>query len=232
MKAGRPDTRVPDPGATWEEIQTFAQTFNGYEAFGTEECGRLANELSDAFQRTGLLDVDLAHLRNALFFEQRRYRHFGFDPDERAMRYIRALAAAIADRVTEDKMEEPMGYTEHERMRDAFGFLKAQLQRIDNSYTNVFGPSVPIKRGTAYVAISGNGAVCFASEPLAEHMGAERRPDPPVLLNEHPLGADIGPSYGRFLYGISPADIARRYPKRKDLALAVVDAFAKAGLKW
>ncbi|MGD0679365.1 MAG: hypothetical protein ABSC94_28560 [Polyangiaceae bacterium] len=226
------EARVPGPCASWDEIQTFAQTFNGYEAFGTEECGRLANALSEAFKRTGILDADLAHLRNALFFEQRRFRHFGFDPDERAMHYIRALVARIADRVTEDKTEEHMEYTEYERMRDAFGCLKAQLQRIDNSYTNVFGPSVPIKRGTAYIAISGNGAVCFASEALADQMGAQRRPDPPVFLNDHPLGADIGPSYGRFLYGISPEDIARRYPRRKDLAQAVVAAFAKAGLKW
>ena len=226
------EIHAPGPGASWDEIQTFALTFNGYEAYGTEECGRLANALSDSFQQTGRLPRDLVHLRSALFFEQRRFRHFGFEPDERAMHYIRALVTEIADTIKEEKMEEQVEYTEHERMRDAFGFLNAKLQRIDNSYTNVFGPSAPIKKGTAYVAISTNGAVCFASETLAERMGAERRPDPPVLVSEHPLGADIGPAYGRFLYGISPEGIARRYPKRKEFARAVVDAFAKVGLKW
>ena len=227
-----PGVGVPGPGASWEEIQTFALTFNGYEAFGVEECGKLANALSDEFKRTGILRADLAHLRNALFLEQRRFRHFGFEPDERAMHYIRALVAEIAGTVAHHEMEEHMEYTEHERMRDAFGFMKAKHQRIDNSYTNVFGPSSPIKRGKAYVAISGNGAVCFASEAIAGHIGAARRPEPPVFLSEHPLGADMGPSYGRFLWGISPEEVARRYPKRKDLARAVVDAFGLAGLKW
>ena len=73
--------------------------------------------------------------------------------------------------------------------------------------------------------------MCFAS-PIAELMGAERRPEPPVFVAKHPLGAAIGPSYGRFLYGLAPDEIQRRYSKARDLTTAVVEAFAKAGVRW
>jgi hypothetical protein len=68
-------------------------------------------------------------------------------------------------------------YTEHEWMRDAFGFLKPQLQRIDNSYTNVFGPSFPLKRGTAYLAISGNGATGASTCNATRETGEPKPPN-------------------------------------------------------
>jgi hypothetical protein len=34
----------------------------------------------------------------ALFFEQRRFRHFGWAPDRQAMKYIRALVAELERR--------------------------------------------------------------------------------------------------------------------------------------
>jgi hypothetical protein len=216
---------VPRPDATWDEIQEFAQEFNGYERFGTERCGVLANASVEAFKRTGRLEVDLDLLRNALFFEQRRFRHFGFDPDGEDMRYVRALVAAIATKTKEEHM-----ITE-EQIRDAFGFAhKAKLDR-KGSYTKVYGPSARLAPSESYVSVESNGAVCFAS-PIAEQMDAERRPEPPVFVAQHPLGAAIGPSYGRFLHGLTPEEIQRRFSKARDLTAAVVEAFAKAGVKW
>jgi hypothetical protein len=92
-----PSLRVPGPSASWGEIQTFAQTFNGYVRFGNDQCGALANAVSETYQRAGELPADLEQLRNALFFEQRRAHHIGSDPDERSMGYIRALVAKIAE---------------------------------------------------------------------------------------------------------------------------------------
>ncbi len=41
----------------------------------------------------------LAELRTCLFFEQRRWRHYGENPDEVALSEIRKLVDAIRERV-------------------------------------------------------------------------------------------------------------------------------------
>ena len=44
--------------------------------------------------------LTLDELRACLFFDQRAWRHFGEDPDDDGMEYIRALLTAIRSRVT------------------------------------------------------------------------------------------------------------------------------------
>lgn len=80
-------TDIPGPHAHWDTIGEFALTFDGYEAYGFEGCARLANGEQ--------APVTLNDYRAALFFEQRRWRHFGYEPDERAMEAIRALVEKI-----------------------------------------------------------------------------------------------------------------------------------------
>lgn len=83
---------IPNPDASWREIAEFALTFNGYEVWGSfEKCAEIAN----AKRQDSLTD-----LRTCLFFEQRRWRHFGEDPDGEAMAYIRALVEKIRRRVS------------------------------------------------------------------------------------------------------------------------------------
>jgi hypothetical protein len=88
---------VPGPNAGWGEIGWFALRFNGYETIGRDAVGKLANESVEYHQAHGGIDphFDLIQLRGCLFFEQRRYRHFGHDPDETAVPYIRSLVEAI-----------------------------------------------------------------------------------------------------------------------------------------
>jgi hypothetical protein len=64
---------LPAPGADWSTINRFALTFNGYEQLGSfEACAEIANaRKSDT----------LTDLRACLFFEQRRWHHFGGEPD-------------------------------------------------------------------------------------------------------------------------------------------------------
>ncbi|MCP2013222.1 hypothetical protein L1280_000350 [Deinococcus sp. HSC-46F16] len=91
----RPD-HVPASDADWFTLSTFALTFDGYEqSGGFERCGDLANATLERFNTTGEVSDDLNVLRSCLFFEQRRWRHFGEEPGDRDMRYIRALVEAI-----------------------------------------------------------------------------------------------------------------------------------------
>ena len=83
---------VPTRASTIDEIFRFALTFNGYERLGGfEPVGELANDVSEAWHTNGDFPDDVDALRTALFFEQRRWRHFGYPPDEAADRYLRAL---------------------------------------------------------------------------------------------------------------------------------------------
>ncbi len=87
---------LPPPSADWEVIQEFALTFNGYEAWGSfEKAAEVANNR---------LGSTLTELRTCLFFEQRRWRHFGDEPNDEAMAYIHELIEKIRLKVSESKL--------------------------------------------------------------------------------------------------------------------------------
>jgi hypothetical protein len=82
---------IPGAEADWPAISRFALTFDGYCAWGSfEKCAEIANA-----QR----HYSLTDLRTCLFFEQRRYHHFGEAPDEKAMAYLREVLDKIRSRV-------------------------------------------------------------------------------------------------------------------------------------
>lgn len=90
---------VPGPDAHWGEIESFALSFNAYERLGgNSPVAQFANEAVRRWADAGELPGDLDGLRTALFFEQRRYRHFAVVPEGNDLAYIRALVAAIHDR--------------------------------------------------------------------------------------------------------------------------------------
>jgi hypothetical protein len=92
------ESNIPTPDAEWHRIAEFALTFDGYTHWG-HACGEVANRCAKAFAENGDLPDSLTELRTCLFFEQRRYHHFGRPPDEGAMDYIRALVEAIRHKV-------------------------------------------------------------------------------------------------------------------------------------
>ena len=97
----RPEN-VPGVDAPWPDIFMFALTFDGYQALGGNgPCGELANRTQEYFRARGTLptDLDLTGLRACLFFEQRRWHHFGDTPGPEARRYFGALLDAIRERV-------------------------------------------------------------------------------------------------------------------------------------
>lgn len=83
--------QIPGEDASFAELCEFAHTFNGYEAFGSfEACAEIANRGEHR---------SLKHLRACLFFEARRWRHFGESPDDEALAEWRELVRKIRAKV-------------------------------------------------------------------------------------------------------------------------------------
>ncbi len=55
------------------------------------------NEARRTFGETASVPGSLEECRASLFFEQRRWRHFGTPPDPKSMDYLRAVVRRIAD---------------------------------------------------------------------------------------------------------------------------------------
>lgn len=92
--------KIPSAISSWDAIQRFALTFDGYAAFDTpaepEGCGELANSRQAN---------TLTELRASLFFEQRRWRHFGLPPTGLDLIYIRSLLWRIRQCVRQGLLE-------------------------------------------------------------------------------------------------------------------------------
>jgi hypothetical protein len=85
---------LPPAGADEDALQAFALTMNGYERMGSfEACAELANAALERWRTTGKLPRSLADLRCCLFFEQHRWRHYGYGFDEATLRYARASSS-------------------------------------------------------------------------------------------------------------------------------------------
>jgi len=69
-----------------------------WEAHHADQCARIANAAADRYSQEGELPESLDELRTCLFFEQRRWHHFGATPDGEAQRYFAALLEAIRAR--------------------------------------------------------------------------------------------------------------------------------------
>lgn len=84
-------SNIPNPDANLGEISEFALTFDGYNVWGSfEKCAEIANSRNHG---------SLTNLRTCLFFEQRRWHHFGKYPNDDSMAYIRSLIEKIRNMV-------------------------------------------------------------------------------------------------------------------------------------
>jgi hypothetical protein len=78
---------VPEESADWHVIGRFALTFDPKEA----DPYSIKEQSFEAMTP----DTDLVHLRSRLFLEQRRWNHFGREPDATAMEGVRKLVSLI-----------------------------------------------------------------------------------------------------------------------------------------
>jgi hypothetical protein len=82
---------IPAETADVDVLIDFAHTFDGYAHWGSNErCAQIANTRDH-----GSIDK----LRTCLFFEARRWRHFGESPDDDALGYWRSLVKVIRQRL-------------------------------------------------------------------------------------------------------------------------------------
>jgi hypothetical protein len=86
---------VPSAGAPWEAVEEFALSYDGYAYWS--DVAELASRALRRWTRDGTLPTGLDELRGCLFYEQRRWHHFGYEPYGRAAEYAGALLEAIAE---------------------------------------------------------------------------------------------------------------------------------------
>jgi hypothetical protein len=96
---------VPGPDdELW--IMEFALTFDGYEHYGGfEACADACNAAGRRYFTEGPLPGSLTELRACLFFEQRRWHHYGDSPDAETRRYMAALLDGIRGHVARGDLE-------------------------------------------------------------------------------------------------------------------------------
>ena len=83
---------IPAPSADIEDLMQFALTFSGFDQCGSfDACAEVANSRKHG---------TLSELRTCLFFEQRRWHHFGDSPDDEALAYWRELIEKIRSKVS------------------------------------------------------------------------------------------------------------------------------------
>jgi hypothetical protein len=88
---------LPPDDADIDGIFRFAtSTYAGYDIHGgVHGLASLANPIADRWRENGTLPGEVDEVRAALFFEARRWHHYGYQPDDEAERYVRALLGQL-----------------------------------------------------------------------------------------------------------------------------------------
>lgn len=95
---------IPDD-FDWSQSAVFAHVINGYElapALGCGDAGDFANRRGEAARRTGSWEGSALELWICLFFEHRRYRHFGCEPEGEDLRRLNALCQQLRSVLIEE----------------------------------------------------------------------------------------------------------------------------------
>jgi len=87
-------TGVPGRSEPWDAVSEFALSYDGYGYW--DDLPELASRVLQRWTRSRALPATLDELRGCLFYEQRRWHHFGEEPTGRSAEYMRAMVEAIA----------------------------------------------------------------------------------------------------------------------------------------
>ncbi len=85
---------VPRRGESWDAVSDFALSYDGYGYW--DNLPSLAGRVLQRWTRRRSLPATLDELRGCLFYEQRRWHHFGEEPTGRSAEYMWAVIDAIA----------------------------------------------------------------------------------------------------------------------------------------
>lgn len=97
---------IPGEDADYYLISQFTLTFEGYEHWGGfNQCAEIANRYKDMYMIDRGLPETLTLWRTCLFFEQRRFHHFGNEPKGKDLKYIKALLKAICTKVENNERD-------------------------------------------------------------------------------------------------------------------------------
>ena len=86
-------TAVPRRGESWDAVSDFALSYDGYAYW--DDLSTLAGRVLQRWTRRRSLPATLDELRGCLFYEQRRWNHFGEEPTGRSAEYMWAMVEAI-----------------------------------------------------------------------------------------------------------------------------------------
>jgi len=84
---------VPRRGEPWEAVSDLALSYDGYGYW--DDLPMLAGRVLQRWTRRRSLPHTLDELRGCLFYEQRRWHHFGEEPTGRSAEYMWAVVDAI-----------------------------------------------------------------------------------------------------------------------------------------
>lgn len=97
--------QIPPIDSDYSTIAGFALTFDGYNRI--KDIAMFANKISTKFHEDHAIvaKLTLTELRACLFYEQRRHRHFGEDPEGGDRDYINKLVVEITKRVEDHRTD-------------------------------------------------------------------------------------------------------------------------------
>ena len=98
VKIKNEPNRIPSPKASWEVISQYALMHNGYES--KKNLAEFANTTNAYYAENKAIPTgySLNDLKDCLFFEQRRFYHYGWAPDADDMQYIKLLVQNILEK--------------------------------------------------------------------------------------------------------------------------------------
>jgi hypothetical protein len=84
---------IPEHGDPWDAVSSFSLSYDGYGYW--DDVSELATRSMRRWTRARTLPATVDEVRACLFYEQRRWHHFGEDPNGRGAQYIWALLDAL-----------------------------------------------------------------------------------------------------------------------------------------
>jgi hypothetical protein len=84
---------VPDHGDSWDAVSSFSLSYDGYAYW--DDVTELATRSIRNWTRTRQLPGSIDEVRACLFYEQRRWHHFGEEPNGRGAQYVWALLDSL-----------------------------------------------------------------------------------------------------------------------------------------